>query len=94
MVIVQYTQTSLTAIGPETLTSKRAKLAFYLLQSAVELYVLAFLLLSPMRRLYGAGKWGDHSGDRPLNKQPEREEVRLVSAAQSTPAKQKWVQLS
>ena len=94
IVTVQFTQTSLTAIGPKTLTSKGAKAFFYLIQSANELYVLAFLLLSPMRRLYGVGKWKDRSDDRPLNNQPERDQDPLVSATQLTPVKSNYVQLS
>jgi len=74
MVILHNTETSLTATGPGTLTSKGAKAAFYLLQSTIELCVVAFLLLSPMRRLYGVGRWGDPSGDRLLNEQLKKEE--------------------
>jgi hypothetical protein len=80
MVILQYTEASLTATGPGTLTSKGSKAAFYVLQSAIELCVVAFLLVSPMRRLYGVGRWGDHSDDRLLNEQL-KEEDRLASTA-------------
>ena len=85
--ILQYTETSLTATGPGTLTSKGAKAAFYLLQSAIELCVVAFLLLSPMRQLYGVGRWGDPPNDRLLNAQLQKEEEqRLASTAQLMPA--------
>jgi len=89
IVILQYTETSLTATGPGTLTSKGEKAAFYLLQSTIELCVVAFLLLSPIRRLYGVGRWGDRADDRLLNEQlEEEEEDRLASTAELTPAKQ------
>jgi hypothetical protein len=85
VVILQYTETSLTAIGPGTLTSKGAKAAFYVLQSAIELSVVAFLLVSPMRQLYGVGRWGDTPGDRLLNKRLKKEEEeRLASTARLT----------
>lgn len=92
LVILQYTETSLTETGPGTLTSKGAKAAFYLLQSAIELFVAAFLLLSPMRQLYGVGRFGDRPNDRQLNKKlQEKEEERLASTAHLTPAIQEGV---
>ena len=91
IVTIQLTQTSLTAIGPKTLTSKGAKVIFYLIQSGNELYVLATLLLSPMRQWYGVGKWKDRSDDRPLDNQPEREQEQLVSATQLTPVKSDYL---
>ena len=92
--ILQYTETSLTATGPGTLTSKGAKIHFYLLQSTIELCVAAFLLLSPMRRLYGVGRWGDRPNDRLLNKQLEAEEERLTSVTQSVSQKPENVPVS
>jgi hypothetical protein len=85
-IILQYTETSLTATGPGTLTSKGAKAVFYMLQSGIELCVVAFLLVSPMRRLYGVGRWGDRPDDRLLNKQLKKEEDRLASNSQLAPA--------
>ena len=85
MIIIQYKETSLTAAGPGTLTSKGAKAVFYLLQCAIELCVVAFLLVSPMRRLYGVGRLGDPPNDYLLNKQLKEEEERLASTAQLTP---------
>ena len=79
IIILQYTETSLTATGPGTLTSKGAKAAFYLLQSVVELCFVAFLLVSPMRQLYGVGQWGDPWTDRVLNKRLKEEEERVAS---------------
>lgn len=81
IIILQYKETSLTATGPGTLTSKGAKAAFYVLQCAIELGVVAFLLVSPMRRLYGVGRWGDPPNDHLLNKQMKEEE-QLVSTPQ------------
>jgi len=87
IVILQNTETSLTDTGPGTLTSRGAKVTFYLLQSAIELCVMAFLLLSPMRRLYGVGKWGDPPDDRRLDKRLKKEEEeRLASSGRLTPA--------
>jgi len=84
---LQYTETSLTATGPGTLTSKGAKAAFYLLQSTIEVCVVAFLLVSPMRQLYGVGRWGDPPNDYLLNKQllKKEEENRLASTTRLTP---------
>jgi len=84
IITIQYKETSLTATGPGTLTSKGAKAAFYVLQSAIELLVVAFLLVSPMRRLYGVGRWGDPPNDHLLNKQLIKEE-RLASTTQLKP---------
>jgi hypothetical protein len=87
IIIIQYTETSLTATGPGTLTSMGAKAAFYMLQSTIELSIVAFMLVSPMRRLYGVGRWGDPPNDSLLNEQLRKEE-RL------TPAKRDGVQSS
>jgi len=85
IITLQHTETSLTATGPGTLTSKGAKAAFYLLQSTIELCVEAFLLVSPMRQLYGVGRWGDPPNDYLLNKQLKEEENRLASNPRLTP---------
>ena len=84
IIIIQYRETSLTATGPGTLTSKGAKAMFYLIQSGIELGVVAFLLVSPMRRLYGVGRWGDPPNDYLLNKQLKTEEEQLADTAQVT----------
>jgi len=94
IIILQYKETSLTATGPGTLTSKGAKAAFYVLQSVTELCVVAFLLVSPMRRLYGVGRLGDSANDYLLNKQLMKEEERLANATQLTPVNHEVVRSS
>jgi len=84
IVILPYTETSLTATGPGTLTSKGAKVAFYLLQSTIELCVMAFLHLSPMRQLYGVGRWGDRPDDYSMERRQEGEEEQLASTTKLT----------
>jgi len=52
------------------------------------------MLVSPMRRLYGVGRWGDPPNDRLLNKQLKKKEERLAGTPQLTPTNHEEVQSS